>query len=315
MAKKTKKTDDKHPLFDAYVEGCNFPGVLDKPTVERELYAYLEALGVERKVVQLERGWTLEQHPEISRSVDELTAEIIEKLKAAGEDTTIEPVSPEERAAARKYLAEWALYGRGYYWSGWELSWIVTTAFGAKPGSPEERWSEPLLRAFLAGAWLLYWTEDTLLWIRKPEVRVDEARRSHCEDGPVLVCDIADLWMLEGQLVTEQIVMHPETMTVAQIQAETNAEVRRIMRQRYGEGRYLMDSNAELLDADYEGARQGAAPRALLRSDGETTLVGTDGSTDRTYYMPNVQGTDPKTCREAHEMLCGFDESRIVAKS
>jgi len=149
-----------------------------------------------------------------------------------------------------------------------------------------------------------------------PEVLCkNERNQPHCEDGPSHRWrDGWELWFLEGVRVTEQIVMRPETLTFSQIKAETNAEVRRIMRNRFGEGRYLRETKAKVLHMDYEGARVGAAPRALMQDEeGRRFLVGTDGSTKRTYYM-EVPAT-VTTCREAHVALCGFDEAKIVSKS
>jgi hypothetical protein len=136
----------------------------------------------------------------------------------------------------------------------------------------------------------------------------------HREDGPAVAWDGWGLYAIHGVVVPERVVMAPETLTVAEIDAETNAEVRRVMRERFGEGRYLREAGADLVHADYEAARKGAAPRALLRDKhGGVTLVGTDGSTGRVYYMKARDGA--KTCREAHEGLCGFSESLILNKS
>jgi hypothetical protein len=122
------------------------------------------------------------------------------------------------------------------------------------------------------------------------------------------------LWHIHGVRVTQQIVEFPETLTVEQVSKEENAEVRRIMIDRMTPEKYLWESKAELIDTDFEQCRKGAAPRALLRdSRGDQWLVGTDGGTKRVYYMP-VAG-DVKTCRQAHESICGFDETRVLAKS
>jgi hypothetical protein len=131
-----------------------------------------------------------------------------------------------------------------------------------------------------------------------------------------LESEIENLYFWHGILVPEHVVMRPEEITLAEIKSESNAEVRRIMRERYGEGRYLADTHAKLLDADYEGYPLGAAPRALLADDEyQRILVGTDGSTSRVYYMPMPDEVEVKTCREAHEALCGFSEERIISKS
>ena len=63
-------SDEKHPLFDAYVEACNYPGKLDESAVESSLQEYLSALGVKRDIVHLRQGWTLEQNPSLSRTVN-----------------------------------------------------------------------------------------------------------------------------------------------------------------------------------------------------------------------------------------------------
>jgi hypothetical protein len=51
----------------------------------------------------------------------------------------------------------------------------------------------------------------------------------------------------------------------------------------------------------------------LRDRSGDQWLVGSDGGTGRVYYMPVPQ--EAKNCREAHEDICGFDETRILAKS
>ena len=150
----------------------------------------------------------------------------------------------------------------------------------------------------------------------RPELLlVDEQNRPHCDDGPF--CRWRDgsmLYAIHGVYVPQWIVEHPDTITVESIRTETNAEVRRIMIEKMTPERYLWESKAVLVDVDHEKTRKGAAPRVLIRdSFGDQWLVGTDGGTRRVYYMPVPQ--DVKTCREAHEAICGFDESRILAKS
>jgi len=73
--------------------------------------------------------------------------------------------------------------------------------------------------------------------------------RLHREDGPaVIYANGLQVWYLNGVEVTEQIVMHPETLNVNQIKKERNAEVRAIMVERFGWLRYLQESNAQLID-------------------------------------------------------------------
>ena len=53
--------------------------------------------------------------------------------------------------------------------------------------------------------------------------------------------------------VPEDVVTTPSAITVARIDAENNAEVRRIMLERYGEARYLQDSGAKQVHRDKWG--------------------------------------------------------------
>ena len=109
-------------------------------------------------------------------------------------------------------------------------------------------------------------------------------------------------------------VMCPEKISIEEIRQETNAETRRVLIERMGPGRYLGESGARVIHEDRERTRKGAAPRALLEDNvGDRWLVGTDGGTRRVYYMPVPK--EVNTCSEAHVAICGFDESRILAKS
>ena len=112
--------------------------------------------------------------------------------------------------------------------------------------------------------------------------------------------------------------MDPASITIEEINKEDNVEVRRIMIERYGVGKYLHEAGAKLIDFDHVEIIRGSGalmPRCLLHdNNGNAFLEGTDGSTDRTYFMP----VDPAatTCREAHESINGgLSESRCVVQS
>ena len=57
-----------------------------------------------------------------------------------------------------------------------------------------------------------------------------------------------NLWYVDGVLCDEQIVLQPETQTIAQIDAEPNAEVRRVRIERFGWPRYLREAGAVVID-------------------------------------------------------------------
>jgi hypothetical protein len=87
------------------------------------------------------------------------------------------------------------------------------------------------------------------------------SHRLHCTDGPAV--QWADGWgvyAVHGVQIPFQkryIVERPEMITVAEIEAENNAEMRRIMIDRYGAARYITDSGAVVthqLPDDYKVA-------------------------------------------------------------
>jgi hypothetical protein len=120
-----------------------------------------------------------------------------------------------------------------------------------------QAWSEPIFDAFLAGGWLLHWTEDTLYWAAKPEVHKEltaqGARRLHNSSGAALRSDVENLYFWHGVMVPAFVVTKPEWITLKHIADEENAEVRRIFIDRYGLGRYLIDSGAQRLAEDEFG--------------------------------------------------------------
>jgi hypothetical protein len=168
------------------------------------------------------------------------------------------------------------------------------------------------------GPWWPY--EGRCIVTDRPEhIAWDDAGRLHSEDGPaVRYRDGVGSHAIHGLRVPEHVVERPATITLAEIRAERNAELKRILRQRYGDGRYLADIGATLVDVDSvpTQARLRRAPaimRALMQDDERRRfLVGTDGSTQRTYVMEVPARI--ATCRQAHEFLGGIDESRLLAQ-
>jgi hypothetical protein len=78
--------------------------------------------------------------------------------------------------------------------------------------------------------------------------------RLHATDGPAL--DMGDdwrIWAVDGVRMPRQAAEAPETLTVAQIQAEPDVETRRVMLQRFGYERYLLEAGMTELHRDRYG--------------------------------------------------------------
>ena len=333
-----------HQDHERYVEACNYPGLLDQAVVERYLQQYLDALKVKRTIVRLPAGWTLEEYPSLAKYVKSVIAEFTKRSPISAQaaqaaldaraaqaaqaaQAARDALDAQDAQAARDArdardaraihrFASWCLHTYGWHWR-FELSWLVTTWFGAKTKEVES-WSKPLFEAYLSGAWIIHFTEDTLYWVAKPRVHVERPsasiRRLHCGGGPALESDVENLYFWHGVLVPAFVVTRPEWITLGDITNETNLEVQRIMIERYGAGRYLKDTEAKLLDMD-SLTLEGSAPRALMEDKtGNRWLCGTDGSTARVYTMAVPR--EAKSCAEAHRMISGLDrEDRLIAEA
>jgi hypothetical protein len=89
----------------------------------------------------------------------------------------------------------------------------------------------------------------------RPEVlTVDAANLPHNDKGPFCRWrDGSALFAIHGVRVPAYVVEHPERITVQRIETEENAEVRRVMMERYGYERYILDSGAVMVQSDEFG--------------------------------------------------------------
>ena len=208
---------------------------------------------------------------------------------------------------------DWGLIFGGNLWASDRAYLEAMRSLGCdlRGKSAEEYWCDV---SESAGWW---WPHSNFCIItdRPSVIRRNDRGQPHNEHGPAITWrDGWSIYAWRGVSVPADVIVAPEKLTVDRIRTEPDTEIRRVMRERYGEGRYLADTKAVVIDVDHERARKGAAPRCLLRDhEDRQFLVGCDGSTDRVYYM-EVE-TNIKTCAQAHESLCGFDESLILNKS
>ena len=92
------------------------------------------------------------------------------------------------------------------------------------------------------------------------------SHRLHCENGPAIAWrDGWSLWFIHGVQVTEQVVMHPETITWQDVLGEDNAERRRVMAERMGWDRLVTEAGLTLISEVEDPAN---APHTLRLWDG-----------------------------------------------
>ena len=120
-----------------------------------------------------------------------------------------------------------------------------------------------------AGPW---WALDGLAIVseRPLRVAVDDRDRLHSEKGPALAYgDGTAIHAWHGVRVDSWIIDHPERITVGAIDEAENAEVRRVMVERFGAERLVREGNAELVHEDEAGRlwRRPLAPDPWSREE------------------------------------------------
>ena len=96
-----------------------------------------------------------------------------------------------------------------------------------------------------------------ICWIseRHNILQRDERGRLHSVAGPAVAYpDGWAIYAVHGVRVHSDVIEKPESVTVARIDAEQNAEVRRVMIERMGYERFLLESGAALIHSDETGS-------------------------------------------------------------
>jgi hypothetical protein len=122
-----------------------------------------------------------------------------------------------------------------------DLSEITTPLLGLTEAAQSTGWFWPFRNA-------------VILTERHTTVHLDEQGRIHCEYGPAIAYpDGWSIYAIHGLRLPERVIMQPETITVREIEYEQNVEIRRVMIERYGQSRYLLDSGVQLMHEDGYG--------------------------------------------------------------
>jgi hypothetical protein len=89
----------------------------------------------------------------------------------------------------------------------------------------------------------------------KINLTVNHLGQIHCfgNDPAVETSDGDKAYYWNGVEVPKHVAILPELITIAEIESETNLEVRRVMIERYGMARYLADCGAKCISRDQFG--------------------------------------------------------------
>lgn len=143
---------------------------------------------------------------------------------------------------------------------------------------------------------------------------VNDQNEAHNENGPYIEwADGSAIYAVNGVMVPGWIIEAPEDIMVSDIDKCEDMEVKRVMMEKYGVNRYLTETKAKILDISTLNLEKSPTRALMETADGSHWMVTSDGSTSRVYHLP-VVGT-AKTCKEAHEMIGGLEESHIIAEA
>jgi len=153
-------------------------------------------------------------------------------------------------------------------WAGWDA---YITAFRDVLGLrlPEHEKYAPWEACATEGGFRFMHAKFCLVSDRPEILETDERHRPHSDVGPSHRWrDGWSLYHIHGVRVPAHVVLAPQTITVIEIEAEKNSEVRRVMIDRYGPARFVKDSGAQVvhsLPADF--AMVGLRDAKLLRKE------------------------------------------------
>jgi len=175
------------------------------------------------------------------------------------------------------------------------LSHVMDAALWRQLDQRKERTAMVERRLELARSAAGFWALDGLAIMldRPTAIGFDERGRLHGADGPALAYpDGTAVWADHGVEVPGSIIADPGSITIAAIDDQTNAEVRRVMTERFGTERLIREGGAELVDEDevgrlwvrsFSGTRW-QAPEPLMMVEVQNSTPEPDGSI-RTYFL------------------------------
>ena len=212
---------------------------------------------------------------------------------------------------------KWHYWLGGQFWVGYGWSWRGTayvdfflSVYGLKLNKDMMERAEAYRKVCESVNYI--WSNRHFIMVceRPTEIHRNDRDQLHNEKGlAIRYPDGWGLYMIDGIIFDERIVMSPETITVREIQAEKNLEKQRVLIKLFGVKQYLTQIGATVLDIDMRGIEGGGARALMQEPNGNKWLVATDGSTDRVYHM--AVDSKAETCRQAHESLSGFNETLI----
>ena len=154
-----------------------------------------------------------------------------------------------------------------------------------------------------------------ICWIseRHNVLNRDENGRLHNFVGPaVMYPDGWKIYAVHGVRLPGWIIDNPDMISVKAIESENNSEIKRIMIEKYGQGKYLLDSGAKEICKDQFGVLY----RKEINNDEPLIMVKVIDATIKNHGEPNSYflrvPPDVKTAREAVSWTFGMKENEYI---
>ena len=211
-------------------------------------------------------------------------------------------------------IADWWQYHQGgNMWVAWVC---YVTAFRDVLGLrlPAYQQFQYWEKAALYGGFRLMLPGRCIVSDFPDRICVDRQWRPHCGDGPShRWSDGWELWHLDGIQVDEQLVLHPKTQTLQQIDGEHNEDLKTLRISRFGWPEYLAASGAHLVD-ERQNFVEGTREALYRQRSGHLRLVVTC-PTGRHPYALGVGDNHIVTCEQAQNWLAGEKPFRTLART
>lgn len=170
-----------------------------------------------------------------------------------------------------------------------------------------------LLQSFDAGLWYLHVLNGRILVVLRPEIvtRRGQSDLPHNDSGSAIRwSDGSEWWCWDGVRVPRHIIENPERLTLATIRTETNIPRRRAYIDRYGIGKFMLESGARIVDQSAMGTlylldQSRDEPLQAVRVTNSSPEP--DGSY-REYFLRVPPG--PRSVREALAWTFFMDEDQ-----
>jgi len=173
----------------------------------------------------------------------------------------------------------------GNQWSAWD-SFLSFFRHVAKLNLPQYEAYQHWETAAIRGGPRIMHPDFCMVSDRPERLTVDERNRPHCSDGPFCRWrDGSALYAVHGVYTPAWIVERPQDITVVSIEAEQNAEVKRVMIERFGHGRYITEAKIKPVHTDDFGTlyRREADEFTVVRV---VDVVRNDDGTEKVHYLP-----------------------------